>query len=121
MRRRDLIGAIACAAGWPLTVRAQQQGRVPLLGWLDPQDESDSLSRSNRAQFSEGLAALGWAEGRNLKVERRFSAADAGRMRAAADELVAFAPDILVAGGAAPSRALQQATRTIPIVFTGGW
>jgi putative ABC transport system substrate-binding protein len=120
MRRRDLIAAIASAALWPLTARAQQRGRMPLIGWLDPQDESDSLSRSIRAALNEGLAAAGWTEGRNLKIERRFTAANAELMRSAAAELVALAPEVLVAGGAAPARALQQATQTIPIVFTGG-
>jgi putative ABC transport system substrate-binding protein len=73
-----------------------------------------------RAALREGLAKLGWIEGRNLKIEWRFGAADADRMRVAAAELVALAPDVLVAGGAAPAHALQQATQTIPIVFTGG-
>ena len=120
MRRRDLIKGIAGAAAWPLAARAQQSGRVPLIGWLDGQDESDPCPRSIRAALREGLARLGWIEGRNLRIERRFGAADANRMRAAAAELVSLSPDVIVAGGASPARALQQATRTIPIVFTGG-
>ena len=63
---------------------------------------------------------LGWVEGRTLRIERRFGAGDVNRLRAAAAELVSLAPDVLVAGSASSTRALQQATRTIPIVFTGG-
>lgn len=120
MRRRDLIKAIAGVVVWPAAGHAQQGGRVPLIGWLDPQNESDPLSRSTRSALQEGLANLGWVEGRNLKIERRFGAADADRMRAAAEELVSLAPHLIVAGGAAPARAAQEATHTIPIVFTGG-
>lgn len=115
--RRDLIKGIAGAAAWPLAANAQQSGRVPLVGWLDDFDASDPLSQSVRAAIGEALATLGWVENRNLKVERRFGAADTQRMRVAAGELVALAPD--VPGGASPTRALQQATQSIPIVFTG--
>jgi putative ABC transport system substrate-binding protein len=120
MRRRDFIKGIAGAAAWPLAARAQQDGRVPLIGWLDAYDESDAGSQSMRTALREALAKLGWIEGRNLKIERRFGAADANRLRASAVELVSLAPDVIVSGGAAPTRALQQATQTIPIVFTGG-
>jgi putative ABC transport system substrate-binding protein len=120
MRRRDFIAGVAGAAAWPLVARAQQDGRAPLVGWLDAYDANDALSQSMRAALHEGLAKLGWTEGRNLKVERRFGAADPNRLRAAAAELVSRSPDVIVAGGAAPARALQQATQTIPIVFTGG-
>lgn len=120
MRRRDLIRGIAGAAVWPLAAHAQQSGRVPLVGWLDNFDASDPLSQSVRAAIEEALVKLGWVEGQNLKIERRFGAADPHRMRVAAAELVSLAPDVIVAGGASPTRALQQATRSIPIVFTGG-
>ena len=120
MRRRDLIKGMAGAIAWPLAARAQPDGRARLVGWLDNYDASDPLSQSLRAAMGEALAKLGWIEGRNLKVERRFGAADPNRMQAAAAELVALAPDVIVAGGASPTRALQQATQSIPIVFTGG-
>jgi putative ABC transport system substrate-binding protein len=120
VRRRELITLLGgAAAAWPFAARAQQDGRVPLIGWLDAYDESDT-SQSMRTALREALAKLGWIEGHNLKIDRRFGAADANRLRASAVELVSLAPDVIVAGGAAPTRALQQATQTIPIVFTGG-
>jgi putative tryptophan/tyrosine transport system substrate-binding protein len=120
VRRRDLIKGIAGTAAWSVTAHAQQGGRVPLVGWLDNFDASDPLSQSVRAAIGEALAKLGWIEGQNLKIERRFGAADTNRMRAAAEELVSLAPEVIVAGGASPTRALQQATQSIPVVFTGG-
>ena len=119
-RRRDFITLLGGAAAWPLAARAQPDGRVPLLGWLDAYDNSDTGFQSIRTALREALAKLGWIEGRNLKVEGRFGVTDANRLRAAAVELVSLAPDVIVAGGALPTRALQQATQTIPIVFTGG-
>jgi putative ABC transport system substrate-binding protein len=91
-----------------------------VIGWLDARDEGDPVSQSRRVALREALANLGWIEGRNLKIEWRFGAADASRLRASAVELVSLSPDVIVSAGAAPTRALQQATRTIPIVFTGG-
>jgi putative ABC transport system substrate-binding protein len=121
MKRRDFLSALSGAAvTWPLGARAQQGGRLRLVGWLDAYDENDTASQSMRAALREGLAKLGWLEGRDLKIDRRFGAADPNRLRASAVELVSLAPDVIVAGGAAPTRALQQATQTIPIVFTGG-
>jgi putative ABC transport system substrate-binding protein len=120
MRRRDLIKAMAGAVVWPSSALAQEGNRLPLVGWLDGLDESDPASRSVRAALREGLAEHGWTEGRNLRIEWRFGGANADRMRAIAAELVALSPQVFVAGGASPARAAQQATRTIPIVFTGG-
>jgi len=120
MRRRDLIKAIAGVAAWPFAVHAQDKGRAPLIGWLDGQDESDALSRSVRTALRDGLAEHGWIEGRNLRIEWRFGAGDANRMAVLAKELASLSPNVIVAGGASPAKAAQQATQTIPIVFTGG-
>jgi putative ABC transport system substrate-binding protein len=121
MRRREFIGLLGGAAvALPCGAPAQESGRVPLIGGLVGQEESDTVSRSERAALQEGLARLGWIEGRNLRIEWRFGAADANRIAAAASELVSLSPHVIVAGGASPARAAQQATRTIPIVFTGG-
>ena len=98
---------------------AQPNGHVRLVGWLDGYDESKE-SQIIRTALREGLSALGWIDGRNLKIERRFGAGDADRLRASAVELVSLTPDVIVAGGAAPTRALQQATNTIPIIITQG-
>src|SRR5437764_161435 len=121
MRRRDFITGIAgSAAAWPSVARAQQDGRVRLIGWMDSYDETSLASQSIRTALREALAEFGWIEGRNLKIDRRFGGADANRLRAVAAELVSLAPDVIVTPGAAPTRALQQATQTIPIIFTGG-
>src|SRR5262249_51277455 len=110
VKRRELITLLGGAAlAWPLAARAQLDGRVPLLGWLDAYDNSDTGFQSIRTALREALAKLGWIEGRNLKVEGRFGVADANRLRAAAVELVSLAPDVIVAGGAVPTRALQHA------------
>jgi putative ABC transport system substrate-binding protein len=120
MRRREFLSLAGSAAAWPLAASAQQGGRVALIGWLDGRDAGDSVSQSVRAAIRDGLEKSGWAEGRNLKIEWRFGADDSRRVQAIARELVALSPDVLIAGGASPARALGQATRTIPIVFTGG-
>jgi putative ABC transport system substrate-binding protein len=100
MRRRAFITLLGgAAAAWPLASWAQQDGRVALIGWLDAYDESDAGSQSMRTALREGLAKLGWIEGRNLKIERRFGAADANRLRSSAVELVSLAPDVIIAGG----------------------
>ena len=82
MRRRDFVGALGggAAAAWPLLVRAQPNGRVRLVGWLDGYDESKE-SQIIRTALRDGLSALGWIDGRNLKIERRFGAGDADDAR----------------------------------------
>jgi putative ABC transport system substrate-binding protein len=120
MRRREFVTVLAAAAAWPRAAGAQHGGRAPLVGWLDSYDAGDPVSEAVRTALAEGLARLGWVEGRTVRIERRFGAGEVERMRAAAAELVSLAPDVLVAGGASPARALQRATQTIPIVFTGG-
>src|SRR5438105_2349488 len=116
-RRRLLTLLARGAAAWPLAARAQPAERVRRIGWLDAGAETDELSRASRAALAQGLAPMGWIDGRNLKIDHRFGAGDAERMRSAAAELVALAPDLIIGSGAAATRALQRATPTIPIVF----
>jgi putative ABC transport system substrate-binding protein len=119
-RRREFITLLGSAAtAWPIGARAQQGGRVRLIGWLDGRDESIEL-RSPRTALREALARLGWIEGDNLKIEQHVGVVDPNRLQAAAAELVSGVPEVIIAGGAAATRALQQATQTVPIVFTGG-
>jgi putative ABC transport system substrate-binding protein len=77
-------------------------------------------TRSYLAALREGLAKLGWIEGRNLRIDLRFTGSDPDRMRAYAQELVSLAPDVIVASSAPATRVVQQQTQTIPIVFTAG-
>jgi len=117
MRRRDLIAGLGSAAAWPLAARAQQTDRVRRIGMAASGTENDQADQAAIAAFREGLAKLGWTEGRNLRIDLRFGGDDADRIRAYAAELVKLAPDVIVTGGGPATRAVQQRTRAIPIVF----
>ena len=111
--RRAFIAALVSAAAWPLVARAQT-GRVRRIGVLMGVDEPDN--RASYAAFVEALQRLGWTEGRNVQIETRWvgSRSDFGRH---ATDLVALAPEVLVANGIASLAPLLQATHTVPIVF----
>src|SRR5262245_62319848 len=116
MRRREFIGLVGGAAAWPLAARAQQDARVRRIGVLAGSTEDDSANRANLAALREGLSKLGWMEGRNLRIDLRFTGSDADRMRAYAGELVSLASEVIVASSAPATRAVQEQTKTIPIV-----
>src|ERR1700738_3984952 len=97
MRRREFITLFGGAAAWPLAARAQQPERIRRVGVLLNLSENDLESQRRVTAFREGLAQLGWAEGRNLQIDYRWAGGDIGRIRAFAKELVELAPDILVA------------------------
>src|SRR5437899_10198426 len=119
MERREFIAALGSAAmAWPLVARAQQDTRVRRIGMLIPGVQNSRGSQINLAALREGLAKLGWIEGRNLQIDLRFAAGDANRVRAYAVELVSLAPDVIVTTSFPATAAMQQQTRTIPIVFT---
>jgi putative ABC transport system substrate-binding protein len=116
--RRQFISALGgAAAAWPLAVRAQQGERVRRIGLLQGLAADDPVAQANNAAFVQGLQQLGWTDGRNLHIDFRFGAGNAANVRKYAEELVALAPDVILAvsQGLGP---LLQATRTIPIVFT---
>jgi len=118
MRRREIITLLGGAAAWPLTARAQPGERMRRIGVLEGGAENERDEQANLDVLREHLAKLGWAEGRNLHIELRWGAGDGERLRAAALQLVNLAAyDIITSTGAA-TRAAQQATHTIPIVFT---
>ena len=114
-RREFLLGG--AAAAWPLAAHAQQGDDIRRIGFLIglPADDADGQARL--AAFRQGLAASGWIVGRNLELAYRAAGRDPDRYRRYAEELVALAPDVLVAGGAAALAALQQTTSRLPIVF----
>jgi putative ABC transport system substrate-binding protein len=125
MRRRDFIAAIGStvagsAAAWPRAARAQQRERVRRVGLLTIASESDPLMQALVVRFREELAKLGWVEGRNLRIDYRFATSDPGRLAAYAEELVNLRPDVIFALAGPAARAVQQRTRVIPIVFSGG-
>jgi putative tryptophan/tyrosine transport system substrate-binding protein len=116
MRRREFISLVGgTAAAWPLAARAQQGMRK--LGVLMIVGENDPDSRRRIAAFQEGLRGLGWHDGRNIHIEYRWAAGRAELVRQYARELVALAPDVILANGTAVVAELKALTRSIPIVF----
>jgi len=118
MKRREFITLLGGAAvAWPVAARAQQGEPMRRIGVLMSLGADDAEGQARLAAFSRALKQLGWSEGRNLRIDTRWTTADDIRKHAA--ELVALAPDVLVAGGGTATVApLLQATRTVPIVFT---
>jgi putative tryptophan/tyrosine transport system substrate-binding protein len=119
MRRRDFMKIVGgAAAGWPLAARAQQPARMRRIGILAGGLAADDPEWQVRSTaFVQALAHLGWIDGRNVRIDFRFGLSDPERRRQSAAELVALGPDVLLAGGGSAVQALQQATRTVPIVF----
>src|SRR5499426_1684435 len=99
MRRREFITLLGAAAAWPLAARAQQGDRVRRIGVLIQVAEGDPQARIEVAAFLRGLQELGWSEGRNLQVDTRWGGGDADNIRKFAAELVALAPEVVLAPG----------------------
>jgi putative tryptophan/tyrosine transport system substrate-binding protein len=118
MRRREFIAGLGAAA-WPVVARAQQGERVRRIGVHMFLSADDPDSPASVAAFAQGLQELGWTIGRNVRIDYRWGASDTERARTSAAELVALAPDILLATTGSSVRTLQQLTRTVPIVFAG--
>jgi ABC-type uncharacterized transport system substrate-binding protein len=116
MKRRDFITLVGSAAAWPLAASAQQANRVRRIGMLVNLAADDPESQARIGAFLQGLQEFGWAIGRNVRVDYGW-ATDADKMRRTATELVALAPDVILANANPTVLALQQATRTIPVVF----
>jgi putative ABC transport system substrate-binding protein len=119
VKRREFIALVSgAAAAWPLSARAQQQGqRMRRVGVLMTTAADDPQSMARIAAFLHGLTELGWTVDRNVRIDYRWGAADADRMRSYAAELVALAPDVVLATGNPSVAPLQQLTRSVPIVF----
>src|SRR3984893_950626 len=114
MRRRDFIKVIGSTVAWPLAARAQQPERMRRIGVLVSFSRDDPDGQARLAAFAKGLQELGWTDGRNIRIEYRWSGGDAERTRKYAAELVALAPDVILAGNTSTVGALQQASRTLP-------
>jgi putative ABC transport system substrate-binding protein len=123
MKRRAFItllgGAAASGAVWPVATRAQQRERMRRIGVLMNLGSDDAEGQARNAAFLQGLQELGWTVGRNVRIDYRWGAGDAELFRKHASELVALAPDVILASAGSVVPSLLQATRTVPIVFTG--
>ena len=117
MRRREFITLVGGAAAWPLAASAQQGERMRRIGVLMNLPADDAEGQGRIAAFLQELQQLGWTDGRNVLIDRRWAAGDAGRFQRYAEELVALAPDVILAAAVPSVQALQRATRTVPIVF----
>src|SRR5665811_629353 len=128
MRRREFITLLGGAAAWPLAARAQQPGGMRRIGVLMNLAADDPEATARLGAFLQGLQELGWKIGGNVKIDTRWSAGDVDRYRSYAAELVALAPDVILAANGPIVGALQKASLTVPIVFanavdpvSGGW
>jgi putative tryptophan/tyrosine transport system substrate-binding protein len=118
MRRREFISLLGgAAAAWPLAARAQQGDRMRRIGVLMPFTANDPEAQARNVVFEQSLQQLGWTVGRDLQIDYRSSGGEAASVRRYAAELVALAPDAILTVGSVTIGPLQQATRTIPIVF----
>src|SRR5262245_29622687 len=116
MTRRAFITLLGGAAAWPLGARAQPEG-VLRIGVLINRAADDPYGQARLLAFQQALQQLGWIDDRNVRIDIRWHENDADRARRYAQELVALAPDILLADGAVSATVLQHVTRTLPIVF----
>src|SRR5262245_48820784 len=117
MRRRQFLLLGGGAAAWPLAARAQQRERMRRIGVLMHLAADDPEGQRRVAAFLQGLQEAGWAIGRNVNIDMRWAAGEADRYPRYAMELVALAPDVILASATPSARAVQQTTRTVPIVF----
>ena len=118
MKRRNFITLLGGAAAWPLAAHAQQPGeRVQRIGVLMNRAPDDAEGQARLKALVQGLQQLGWVEGRNVRMDVRWTAGIADRLHRYAAELVALMPDVILADGAVGVSALQGATRSVPIIF----
>jgi ABC-type uncharacterized transport system substrate-binding protein len=117
MQRREFISLLGSAAAWPLVAQAQPRDGMRRIGFLTGLPADDPEGQARLAAFGRGLAELGWTVGRNFEMDYRAAGRDPDRYRKYAQELVALAPDVLVAGGTPALEALRQVAHLRPIVF----
>src|SRR5262249_9182457 len=116
-RRELLVARGGAAAAWPLAARAQQAEQMRRVGVLLSTHEGDPGRRAQLAAFVQRLTELGWTDGRNARLDVRWTAGSVDVGRRHAMELVALAPDVIITDTSFNVAAVQQATRTVPIVL----
>src|SRR5262245_4438842 len=121
MRRREFItllgGAVVTRA---IAARAQQSERMRRIGVLMLYPENDSEGQRRATAFQQGLQKLGWVVGRNVQIDFQWGFGDPGWIRSAAAQLLRLAPDVILANGTPAAKAMQQASRTVPVIFIAG-
>jgi putative ABC transport system substrate-binding protein len=120
VKRREFIALLGgAAAAWPLAARGQQPERMRRIGVLLPAASDDAEFQARVGAFLQELSLLGWAIGRNVRIDTRWAAANADQIRRHAAELAALAPDVILAFGSSTVGPMMQASRSVPIVFPG--
>lgn len=117
MKRRALIAGLCAMSAWPLAAQAQQRAQMRRIGALLNLSSDDPEALSRVTAFAQGLQQLGWSDGRNVRIDFRWSAGDFERARRYATELVALAPEVIVASGDGAAIPMHEATRNVPIIF----
>src|SRR5262245_11627047 len=118
MKRREFLSVLGgAAAAWPVAARAQQPERMRRIGVLANTAANNPVGQARIAVFQQELQKLGWIDSRNVRIEYRWTGGNADNTRKYAAELVALAPDVILASGTSTVMALQRETRTVPIVF----
>jgi putative tryptophan/tyrosine transport system substrate-binding protein len=120
MQRRDFISLVGGAAVWPLAARAQRPDQMRRIGVLMLYPENDQQGQLRATAFRQGLQKLGWEAERNVQIDFQWDFGDTDWLRLAAAQLLRLAPDVVVANGTPAARTMQQATRTVPVIFIAG-
>jgi putative ABC transport system substrate-binding protein len=117
MKRREFITLIGAAASWPLAARAQQPEQMRRVGVLMPFSPDDQEGKNELTAFAQQLQSLGWTDGKNLRIDYRWSGGDSQKMQDYAKELVVAQPDVIFTRSTPATAALLKDTRSIPVVF----
>jgi putative ABC transport system substrate-binding protein len=120
IRRREFITLLGGAGVWPLAARAQQAERVRRIGVLMLYPENDPEGQLRATAFRQGLQKLGWVVGRNVQIDFQWGLGDAHWIQSAAAQLLRLAPDVILANGTPAAKTMQQASRTVPVIFIAG-
>jgi len=119
VKRRTFISLLGSAVAWPLAARAQQPGRLRRIGVLTPFAADDAEGHARLTAFAQALQQSGWTVGQNVQIDYRWGPGNAETMRKYAADLVALAPDVILATSSAAVAPLLEVSRTVPIVFAG--